>query len=168
MPKNVSSTVQLCSFWMLARLCSKSLLVFTSRWMEHFQLYKLDFKEAKEPQIKLPTFVKAWRKQGNSRKTSTSASLTMLKPLTMWITTYCGKFLKSGNTRPPYLFPEKPVWRSKSNSYNWTWKNRLVQNWERSMSRLYIVTLLFLTYIQSKESQKEKHQYCILMQIYGI
>ena len=34
------------------------------------------------------------KKQGNSRKTSTSASLTMLKPLTVWITTNCGKFLK--------------------------------------------------------------------------
>ena len=28
------------------------------------------------------------------QKTSTSASLTMLKPLNMWITTNCGKFLK--------------------------------------------------------------------------
>ena len=28
------------------------------------------------------------------KKTSTSASLTMLKPLTVWITTKCGKFLK--------------------------------------------------------------------------
>ena len=28
------------------------------------------------------------------KKTSTSASLTMLKPLTVWITTNCGKFLK--------------------------------------------------------------------------
>ena len=28
------------------------------------------------------------------QKTSTSASLTTLKPLTVWITTYCGKFLK--------------------------------------------------------------------------
>ena len=27
-------------------------------------------------------------------------------------------------------------------SYNWTWNNRLVPNWERSMSSLYIVTLL--------------------------
>ena len=33
-------------------------------------------------------------KQENSRKASTSASLTMLKPLTMWITTNCGTFLK--------------------------------------------------------------------------
>ena len=31
-------------------------------------------------------------KQGISRKTSTSASLTMLKPLTLWITANCGKF----------------------------------------------------------------------------
>ena len=28
------------------------------------------------------------------QKTSTSASLTMLKPLTVWITTNCGKLLK--------------------------------------------------------------------------
>ena len=30
----------------------------------------------------------------NSRKTCSSASLTMLKPLSVWITTNCGKFLK--------------------------------------------------------------------------
>ena len=35
-------------------------------------------------------------KQGNSRKTSTSVSLTTLKPLTVWITTLCGKFLELG------------------------------------------------------------------------
>ena len=35
------------------------------------------------------------KKQKNSRKTSTSASLMMLKPLTMWSTVNCGKFLKS-------------------------------------------------------------------------
>ena len=33
-------------------------------------------------------------KQRNSRKATTSASLTMLNPLTMWIITNCGKFLK--------------------------------------------------------------------------
>ena len=30
------------------------------------------------------------------QKTSTSASLTLLEPLTMWITTNCGKFLEMG------------------------------------------------------------------------
>jgi len=47
-----------------------------------------------------------------------------------------------GNIRPPYLPPEKSVCRSRSNSWNQTWNNRLVPNWERSESRLYIVTLL--------------------------
>ena len=36
--------------------------------------------------------IRSWKKQENSRKTSTSASLSTLKPLTMWITTNCGKF----------------------------------------------------------------------------
>ena len=49
---------------------------------------------------------------------------------------------RDGNTRPPYLPPEKPVCRSKNNSQNQTWNNGLVPNWERSTSRLYIVTLL--------------------------
>ena len=34
------------------------------------------------------------KKARGSRKTSTSASLTMPKPLTVWITVNCGKFLK--------------------------------------------------------------------------
>ena len=52
------------------------------------------------------------------------------------------KILRDGNTRPPYLLPEKSVCRSRSNSQNWTWNNRLVPNRKRSTSRLYIVTLL--------------------------
>ena len=40
------------------------------------------------------------------------------------------------------LSPEKPVCRSRSNSLNQTWNNKLVQNRERSTSRLHIVTLL--------------------------
>ena len=44
-----------------------------------------------------------YRKQGNSRKTCTSVSLTTLKSLTVWITTNCGKILRRWNTTPPYL-----------------------------------------------------------------
>ena len=91
MPKN--TTLQLCSFHMLAR-CSKSFkLGFSSTWTKNFQIYKMGFKEAEETEIKLPTFVGSWRKQGSSRKMSTSASLTTLKPLTMFIAN-CGKILK--------------------------------------------------------------------------
>ena len=61
---------------------------------ENFLMYKLDLEKAEEPEIKLPISTGSWEKQVNSRKASTSASLTMLKTLTMWITTNCGKFLK--------------------------------------------------------------------------
>ena len=94
-PKNVQTTILLCLFHMLVRLCSKSLKIdFSSMWSENFQMYKLGFKEEEEPEIKLLTFIGSWRKQESFRKTSTSASLTMLKPLTVWITTNCWKFLK--------------------------------------------------------------------------
>ena len=49
---------------------------------------------------------------------------------------------RDGNTKPPYLPPEKSVYKSRSNSQNLTWNNRLVLNRERSTSRLYIVALL--------------------------
>ena len=35
------------------------------------------------------------KKQESSRKTSISASLTMPKPLTVWVTINCGKFFKT-------------------------------------------------------------------------
>ena len=57
-------------------------------------MFKLDFKKAEEPEIKLPTSVGSQKKQWSSRKTSISALLTTPKPLTVWITTNCGKFFK--------------------------------------------------------------------------
>ena len=56
------------------------------------QMCKLVVEKAEEPEIKLPTFAGSLKKQESSRKTSTSASLTMPKPLTVWITINCGKF----------------------------------------------------------------------------
>ena len=62
----------------------------------NFQMFKLDLGKAEEPEIKLPTSAGSSKKQGSSRKTSTSALLTMTtpKPLAVWITTNCGKFFK--------------------------------------------------------------------------
>ena len=50
------------------------------------------FRKGRGTESKLPTLVGPWKKQENSRKTSTSASLTTLTPLTIWITS--GKSLK--------------------------------------------------------------------------
>ena len=50
------------------------------------------FKKAEEPEIKLPTSIGSLKNEESSKKTSTSALLTMPKPLAVWITTNCGKF----------------------------------------------------------------------------
>ena len=51
------------------------------------QMFKLVLEKAEEPEIKLPTSTGSLKKQESSRKTSTSALLTMPKPLNVWITT---------------------------------------------------------------------------------
>ena len=52
------------------------------------------FRKGRGTEIKLPTSIGSSKKQERSRKTSTSALLTRPKPLTVWITTNCGKFFK--------------------------------------------------------------------------
>ena len=54
---------------------------FNSTWAMKFQMFKLDLEKSEEPENKLPTSIGSSKKQGSSRKTSTSALLT--KPLTM-------------------------------------------------------------------------------------
>ena len=50
------------------------------------------FRKRGELEIKLPTSIRSLKKQESSRKTSTSALLTMPKLLIVWITRNCGKF----------------------------------------------------------------------------
>ena len=59
-------------------------------------MFKLDLEKAEESEIKLTTSIESLKKQENSIKTFISASLTTLKPLTIWMTTNCGKFLEMG------------------------------------------------------------------------
>ena len=60
----------------------------------NFQMFKLVLEKAEEPEIKLPTSAGSSKKLECSRKISISALLIMQKPLTVWITINCGKFLK--------------------------------------------------------------------------
>ena len=72
-------------------------------------------RKSEEPDINLPTSAGSSEKQESSRKTSTSALLTMPMPL-------CGSqkaveySSRDGNNRPPYLPLEKSVCSSGSNS----------------------------------------------------
>ena len=87
----------------------------------NFHMFKLNLEKAEEPEIKLPTSAGSSKKQQNSRKTFTSVSLTMLKLLTVWITTNHGKFLKRWEYQTPYLPPEISVYRSRTGHGTMDW-----------------------------------------------
>ena len=101
---NVKKCSNYCTVALISHVGKVMLKILqASMWTKISQMYKLDLEKAEEPEIKLSTSIRSLTKQESSSKTSTSASLTTLKPLTVWITTNGRKFLKrweSQNTLP--------------------------------------------------------------------
>ena len=94
MPKNAQTTTQLQSSHMLAKSYSKfSKSGFNSTRMVNFQMFKLDLEKAEEPAIKLPTSIGSPKKR-EFHKIIYFCFIDYAKPLTVWITTNCGKFCK--------------------------------------------------------------------------
>ena len=59
-------------------------------------MHKLGSEKAEEPEIKLPISMICWitEKAREFKKKIYFCFMIMLKPLTVWITTNCGKFLR--------------------------------------------------------------------------
>ena len=93
---------QQCSNYCIIALISHASKVMLKILQARFQQYvnrelpdvPAGFRKGRRNRDKLPTSTGSEKKQENSRKTSTSALLIMLKSLTVWNTTICGKFLK--------------------------------------------------------------------------
>ena len=115
----------------------------------NFQRFKLDLDKAEEPEIKLPTSIGSSRKQESSNKTSTSALLTMLKPLTVWITKKLWKILKEMGIpdhltcllRNPYAAQEATV-RTGHGTIDW------FQIWKRVHQGCMLSPCLFNLYAE--------------------
>ena len=92
--KAIKECPNYCTIALISHASQVMLKILQARLQQYvnFQIFKLILEKAEEPEIKLPTFTGSSKKQESSRKTSTSALLTMPKPLTVWITTNCGKF----------------------------------------------------------------------------
>ena len=77
-----------------SKVMLKILQARLQQYMNHElpDIQKADLEKAEKPEMKFPTPAGSSKKQESSRKTSISALLTMPKPLTVWITTNCGKF----------------------------------------------------------------------------
>ena len=88
-----------------SKVMLKILQARLQQYMNHeLPVVQAGFRKGRGTRDQLPTSAGSSKKQESSRITSTSALLTMPKPLTVWITT------------TPDLPLEKPVCRSGSNS----------------------------------------------------
>ena len=117
-------------------------------WTKNFQMFKLDLEKAEKPEIKLPTPTESQKKQESSRKTSAAPSLTMLKPLTVWITTNYGKFFK----RWEYKTTLPSSWKismqvKKQQLEKWMWNTEWFQI-GKGVSQGCICHPAYLTYMQ--------------------
>ena len=96
MPKNAHTTY--CTTTLISHTSKVMLKILQARlqqYMNHeIPEVQANSEKAEEPEIKLLTSIRSWKNRESSRKTSTSALLTMSKPLTVWITVDCGKFFK--------------------------------------------------------------------------
>ena len=82
------------------------------------------------------------QKSKSSRKISTSALLTMPKPLTVWVTINYGKFFKIWECQTTWPASWEICMQVRKQPLKLDMDNRLVPDQERSTSRLYCVTLL--------------------------
>ena len=93
---NAKECSNYCTIALISHASKVMLKILQARLQQYMNhellMFKLVLERAEEPEIKLPTSTGSWKKQESSRKTSTSALLTMRKPLTVWITINCGKF----------------------------------------------------------------------------
>ena len=95
---NAKECSNYCTITLISHASKVMLKILQARLQQYlnlnFQMFKLVLEKAEEPEIKLPTSAGSSKKPESSRKTSISALLTMPKPLTVWITINCGKFIK--------------------------------------------------------------------------
>ena len=91
-PKKGSSK-ECSKYWTIAFISHVSWLCSSYVNLE-FPDVQAGFRKGRGPREQIANIHWIIEKQESSRKTSTSALLSMPKPLTVWITTNCGKFFK--------------------------------------------------------------------------
>ena len=107
-------------------------------WNENFQMYKLGLEKAEKPEIKLPTFIgsKAREFQKNFCFIDYTKAFDCVGHNKLW------KILEQMGTLDHLTWLLRNLYAGQKQQLEPDMEQWLVQNWERSRTRLYIVTLL--------------------------
>ena len=116
---NAKECSNYCTTALISRASKLMLKILQARLQQYMNREPPDvqaaFRKSRGTREQIANICWIIKKQESSRKTSISALLSMSKPLTVWITTNCGKFFKRCEYKTPYMSLEKSVCRSGSN-----------------------------------------------------
>ena len=112
-------------------------------------MFKLDLEKAEKPEIKLSTSNGSSKKQESPRKTSTSVLLSMPKPLTVWITTNCGKFLKRWECQTTWSACWEICMQVKKQQLELDMELQTDSKWGKKYVKAVYCHPAYLTYMQS-------------------
>ena len=126
----------------MLKILQARLQQYWSIFTENCQMFKLDLEKAEEPEIKLPTSAGLWKKEESSRKTSIFCCIDYAKAFDCVDHNKLWKILKEIGI---------PIWPAsweicmqvRKQQLELDMEQQTGSNRKRSMSRLYIVTLLF-------------------------
>ena len=115
----------------------------------NFQMFKLVLEKSEDLEIGLPKPIGSSKKQECARKIAVSALLITPKPLTVWITKSCGKFLK----RWEYQTTSSASWEICMRVKKQQLELDMEQQIGSKLGKEYVMTVDFhpayLTYMQS-------------------
>ena len=110
-------------------------------------MFKLYLEKAEEPEIKFPTSVGLSKKQGNSKKASTSISSTMLN--TLCVTTNYGKFWKRWEYQTTFPASWEICMQVKKQQLELDMKQQIGSKLGKEYVKAVYCHLFYLTYMQS-------------------
>ena len=123
---NTKKCSNYCTIALVSHTSKVMLNVLRARLQQYVNrellVFKLDLEKAEKPEIRLPTSAGLLKKEESSRSIY-FCFIDYSKAFDCVDHNY-GKFFKISEYQPPDLPPDKCVFRSRSNSENWTWKNQ--------------------------------------------
>ena len=98
-------------------------------WTMNFQMFKLDLEKAETRDL-IASIHQIIEKAREFQKNIYFCHIDYTKTFDCVDHNKLENSSRDGNSWPHYLPPEKSVCRSRNNSYNQTWNNRLVPKWK--------------------------------------
>ena len=163
-PVPKKSNAKECSSYHTILLISHSSKVMLKILQPRFQQYvnheipdvQAGFRKTRGTRDQIANINWIIKKAREFQKTPTSALLTLPKPLTVWITTNCGKFLKRWEYQTTWPASWEIYMQIKKQQLELDMEQQTGSKWEKEYIKAVYCHPAYLTYMQSTSHEKRR------------